>query len=80
MCVRVSARERENEIELARVKPDYAIQLRSKSISQNFNGNELSSPFCTLYFIRSLCVSVCVWVYATVWQRLVKHLFNVLCR
>lgn len=68
MCVCVSARE--SEIELARVKPDYAIQLRSKSISQNFNGNELSSPFCTLYFIRSLCV----------WQRLVKHLFNVLCR
>lgn len=53
VCVKVKENERAKEIELVRVKPDYAIQLRSKSISQNFNGNELSSPFCTLYFIQS---------------------------
>lgn len=46
-------------------KPDYAIQLRFKSISTKIcNGNEFNSTiFCALFHLVDTCVFVCVFGY-----------------
>ena len=42
--------------------------------TQNFNGNELSSPFCTLYFIQSL------YMYCNMLETVKTVLLNLLCK